>query len=281
MAIRIITDSASDLLPAAAAAMGIRITPLSVQLGDITYWDGQTIDKDTFYTMLQTSQQLPTTSQPTPDAFLQQFQQAKDAGDQVVAVLLSGALSGTVQSALIAKELCQYDDIHIVDSRSATAGIQLLLHQACLMRDSGSSAPEIAAALEELKHRVRIFAVVDTLEYLRRGGRLSDLAANIGTVTKLKPTITVRDGAVAIVGKSFGSAAATKHLLKLLQEHPADSRYPLHLVFTDDAANSAPLAAKMAELGILPSQPLYSGVGPAIGTHVGPGAFGAAYIEAL
>lgn len=281
MAIRIITDSASDLLPAAAAAMGIRIIPLSVQLGDITYWDGQTIDRDTFYTMLQTSQQLPTTSQPTPDAFLQQFQQAKDAGDQVVAVLLSGALSGTIQSALIAKELCQYDDIHIVDSRSATAGIQLLLHQACLMRDSGSSAPEIAAALEELKHRVRIFAVVDTLEYLRRGGRLSDLAANIGTVTKLKPTITVRDGAVAIVGKSFGSAAATKHLLKLLQEHPADSRYPLHLVFTDDAANSAPLAAKMAELGILPSQPLYSGVGPAIGTHVGPGAFGAAYIEAL
>ncbi len=281
MAIRIITDSSSDLLPAAAAAMGIRIIPLSVQLGDITYWDGQTIDRDTFYTMLQTSQQLPTTSQPTPDAFLQQFQQAKDAGDQVVAVLLSGALSGTVQSALIAKELCQYDDIHIVDSRSATAGIQLLLHQACLMRDSGSSAPEIAASLEELKHRVRIFAVVDTLEYLRRGGRLSDLAANIGTVTKLKPTITVRDGAVAIVGKSFGSAAATKHLLKLLQEHPADSRYPLHLVFTDDAANGAPLAAKMAELGILPSHPLYSGVGPAIGTHVGPGAFGAAYIEAL
>lgn len=281
MALRIITDSSSDLMPAAAAAMGVSVIPLAVQLGGEAYWDGQTIDRGTFYAALKSSSQLPTTSQPTPDAFLQQFQQAKDAGDQVVAVLLSSALSGTVQSAMIAKELCQYDSIYIVDSRSATAGMQLLLQQACLMRDSGRSAPEIAAALDELKQRIRIFAVVDTLEYLRRGGRLSDLAANIGTVTRLKPTITVRDGAVAVVGKSFGSAAAMKHLLKLLREHPADERYPVHLVFTDDAAATEPLAARLAELGWLPGQPLYSGVGPAIGTHVGPGAFGAAYIEAL
>lgn len=279
MAIRIITDSASDLSRSAAEAMGISIVPLTVQFGDTTYLDGQTIDSATFYDLLKTSTETPTTSQPTPDAFLQHFQQAKDAGDHVVAILLSGALSGTLQSAKIAKDLCEYDPIYIVDSRSATSGVQLLLHHACALRDAGKDAAEIAAEVDALKDRIRIFAVIDTLEYLRRGGRLSNLAANIGTVTKLKPTITVRDGAVDVIGKSFGSAAALKHLLKLVGEHPVDKDHPVFFIYTDDPNSNEKLLPKLCELGIPTDPPTYAGVGPAIGTHVGPGAFGLIYIE--
>lgn len=279
MAIRIITDSASDLLPAAAEAMGISVVPLAVQFGDTTYLDGQTIDSVTFYDLLKTSTENPTTSQPTPDAFLQHFQQAKDAGDQVVAILLSGALSGTLQSAKIAKALCEYDPIYIIDSRSATSGVQLLLHHACTLRDAGKDAAKIAAEVDALKERIRIFAVIDTLEYLRRGGRLSNLAANIGTVTKLKPTITVRDGAVDVIGKSFGSGAALKHLLKLVGEHPVDKDHPVFFIYTDDPNSNEKLLPKLAELGVPTEDPTYAGVGPAIGTHVGPGAFGLIYIE--
>src|SRR5699024_2742976 len=115
------------------------------------------------------------------------------------------ALSGTLQSASIAKDMCKYEPIYIVDSRSATAGMQILVNYACKLRDSGLPAQDIAAQLEQLRGKIRIFAMVDTLEYLRRGGRLSALQAGIGTVTKLKPTITVRDGAVAVVGKAFGT----------------------------------------------------------------------------
>ncbi len=281
MAIRIITDSASDLLPAVAEAMGISIVPLTVQFGDTTYFDGQTIDSTTFYDLLKNSSENPTTSQPTPDAFLQHFQSAKEAGDEVIAILLSGSLSGTLQSATIAKDLCEYEPVYIIDSRSATSGMQLLLHQACEMRNAGRNVRDIVDELEDLKHRIRVFAVIDTLEYLRRGGRLSNLAANIGTVTKLKPTVTVRDGVVDVIGKSFGSAAALKQLLKLLEDHPVDTRYPVHVVFTDDITKDEPLVAKMRELGMIRSEPIYSGVGPAIGTHVGTGAFGAVYIEKL
>ena len=281
MAIRIITDSASDLLPAAAEAMGIGVVPLAVQFGDTAYLDGQTIDSATFYDLLKSSSENPTTSQPTPDAFLHHFQQAKEAGDQVVAIVLSSALSGTYQSAMIAKDLCDYDSIYIVDSLSATSGMQLLLHHACALRDVGKSAEEIANAVDDLKYRIRVFAVIDTLEYLRRGGRLSNLAANIGTVTKLKPTITVRDGAVDVIGKSFGTAAAIKHLVKLINEHPVDPNHPLFFVYTDDPNSNDKFIPKLADAGLAIESPRYAGVGPAIGTHVGPGAFGAVYIEKL
>lgn len=281
MSIRIISDSASDLSQARAREMGVELVPLTVQFGEDTYLDGQTIQSDRFYELLLGSTHNPTTSQPTPEAFLRKFEAAKQAGDQVVVIALSGALSGTLQSALIAKDLCEYDPIYVVDSRSATSGMQLLIHQACLLRDRGVDAESIARELEELKGRIRVFATIDTLEFLRRGGRLSALAANIGTVTKLKPTITVREGAVEVVGKSFGSAAALKHLLKLIEEHPMDESYPVHLVFTDDVKRDEPLLAKLREQGLLTGEPLYSGVGPAIGTHVGPGACGAVYIEKL
>lgn len=278
MAVRILTDSAADFDAAVAKRRRIEVVPMTVQFGSAAFLAGKNLSNDVFFQLLQEGKENPSTSQPTPAAFLRYFEEAKAAGDQVVAILISGALSGTLQSAGIAKEMCEYEPIYIVDSRSATAGMQILVNLACKLRDSGLPAASIAEEVDRLKDKVRIFAVIDTLEYLRRGGRLSGFQAGLGAVTKLKPTIAVRDGAVSIVGKSFGTAAAVKHLLKMLEEHPIDDDFPSYFLYSDDKSREELLLPKLRELGKLPQRLHYCGIGPAIGTHIGPGALGMAYI---
>ena len=279
MAIRIVTDSSSDFEPAVAKRRKVEIVSMPIQFGKATFLDGKTITGEVFYKLLKEGKENPSTSQPTPNDFLKVFESAKAAGDQVVAVLLSSALSGTVQSAMIAKGMCDYEEIYIVDSLSATAGIQILVNYACKLRDSGLKAADIAAQLEQIKDRIRIFAVIDTLEYLRRGGRISSLQAGLGSMTKLKPVIAVRDGAVAITGKAFGTAAAVKQLLKLIADHPVDDAFPSYFLYTDDKTREELLLPKLRELGTLPQRLHYCCIGATIGTHVGTGAMGLAYIE--
>ena len=279
MAIRIITDSAADFDREVAKRRKIDIVSMAIQFGGASFLDGKNLTADIFYKLLKEGKENPTTSQPTPADFLALFEEIKAAGDQAVVVTISGSLSGTLQSAAIAKDMCEYEPIYIVDSRSATAGMQILVNYACKLRDSGLPAQDIAEQLERLQGKIRIFAMVDTLEYLRRGGRLSALQAGIGTVTKLKPTIAVRDGAVAVVGKSFGTAAAVKSLLKLLEEHPVDDAYPSYFLYTDDMSREELLLPKLRELGKLPRRLHYCAIGATIGTHVGPGAMGMAYVE--
>ena len=279
MGIRIITDSSADFYRATAKRRQVEIISMAVQFGNASFLDGKTITNDVFYTLLKEGRENPTTSQPTPAEFLRVFEEAKAAGDQVVAVLISSVLSGTVQSAQIAKGLCEYEDIYIVDSLSATAGIQILVNLACKLRDSGLPAPGIAQELERLKGRIRIFAVLDTLEYLRRSGRLSGFQAGLGAMTKLKPVITVRDGAVSIAAKAFGTSAAVKQLQKFLLQYPVDDAYPSYFLYTDDKEREELLLPALREQGKLPLRLHYSSVGPTIGTHIGPGALGMAYIE--
>jgi len=279
MGIRIITDSSADFELAAAKRRGVSVVSMSIQFGGASFLDGKSITHDLFYRLLQERKENPSTSQPAPAAFLRLFEEAKAAGDQVVAILLSGALSGTLQSAEIAKGMCEYEDIYIVDSLSATAGIQILVNLACKLRDSGLPAPGIAQELERLKGRIRIFAVLDTLEYLRRSGRLSGFQAGLGAMTKLKPVITVRDGAVSIAAKAFGTSAAVKQLQKFLLQYPVDDAYPSYFLYTDDKEREELLLPALREQGKLPLRLHYSSVGPTIGTHIGPGALGMAYIE--
>lgn len=279
MGIRIITDSSADFDRATAKRRQVEIVSMAVQFGGASFLYGKTITNDVFYALLKEGKENPTTSQPTPAEFLRVFEEAKAAGDQVVAVLISSVLSGTVQSAQIAKGMCEYEDIYIVDSLTATAGIQILVNLACKLRDSGLPAPGIAQELERLKGRVRIYAVLDTLEYLRRSGRLSGFQAGLGAMTKLKPVITVRDGAVSIASKAFGTAAAVKQLQKFLLQYPVDDAYPSYFLYTDDKGREELLLPALREQGKLPLRLHYSSVGPTIGTHIGPGALGMAYIE--
>ena len=279
MGIRIITDSASDFPAAVAKRRGVEIISMSIQFGGASFLDGKSITNEVFYQLLLEGKKFPSTSQHTPADFLEHFEAAKAAGDQVVAVLISGALSGTLQSAAIAKDMCEYDPIYLVDSRTATAGMQILVNHACKLRDSGLSAAGIAQELERLKDRVRIFAVMDTLEYLRRGGRLSGFQAGLGALAKLKPVITVRDGEVAIAAKALGLSAAVRQLLHMLDSHPVDNAFPSYFLYTDDKTREELLLPRLKELGKLPLRLHGCSVGPTIGTHIGPGALGLAYME--
>lgn len=279
MSIRIIIDSAADLEPAAAKSQGIDVIPMSVHFGSHAYQDGIDLSKKVFYSLLLSDEESPSTAQPNPSDFLPYFEDAQAAGDQVVVILLSSVLSGTFQSAVIAKEMCGYEDIYLVDSLSASAGIQLLAEKACQLRDQDVSASEIAAQLNALKGRIRIFALIDTLEYLRRGGRLSNLQAGLGTLTKLKPVISVREGAVVVVGKAFGVSAAMKQLLKFLSEHPVDNGFPAFALYSNDESRVDDFLPRLQELKLLPQDLHRCSLGPTIGTHIGPGAVGMAYIE--
>ncbi len=279
MAIRIIADSSADLTTQEAEALHVHIVSMSIQFGDRSYLDGVDLSKPEFYQLLAAGKDSPTTAQPTPADFLTPLEEAKEAGDEAVVIPLSSQLSGTYQSAVIAKDMCEYSPIQVVDSRSASAGIHLLVEEACRLRDSGASAQEIAQALEALKGRVRIFALIDTLEYLRRGGRLSNLQASLGTVTKLKPVISVREGAVMVVGKAFGVSAAMKQLLRFLAEHPVDNSFPAYALYSDDESRVDDFIPRLRELDLLPKELRRCSIGPTIGTHIGPGAVGMAYIE--
>ena len=279
MAIRIIADSSADLTTQEAEALHVHIVSMSIQFGDRSYLDGVDLSKPEFYQLLAAGKDSPTTAQPPPADFLTPLEEAKEAGDEAVVIPLSSQLSGTYQSAVIAKDMCEYSPIQVVDSRSASAGIHLLVEEACRLRDSGASAQEIAQALEALKGRVRIFALIDTLEYLRRGGRLSNLQASLGTVTKLKPVISVREGAVMVVGKAFGVSAAMKQLLRFLAEHPVDNSFPAYALYSDDESRVDDFIPRLRELDLLPKELRRCSIGPTIGTHIGPGAVGMAYIE--
>lgn len=279
MAIRIITDSSSDLDLTTARDWNVEVVPMSIQFGEQSFLDGTQLEKARFYELLADNKESPSTAQPAPADFLERLEEVRAANDEAVVITLSSALSGTYQSALIAKDMCDYGPVYVVDSLSATAGVQLLVDYACRLRDLGLTAKEIAEKLEAVKSRIRIFAVIDTLEYLRRGGRLSSLQAGLGTVTKLKPIIAVREGAVVVVGKSFGSVAAGKQLLKFLSEHPVDGSFPAFALYSDDKSRVDDFLPRLEELGILPKDLHFCELGPTIGTHVGPGVVGMAYIE--
>lgn len=278
--IRILTDSAADLTPEELDRYQITAVPLRIQFGDDAYLDGVTLDKAQFYTLLQNSKEFPTTSQPTPCDFEGFFESAKADGDDVVAVLLSSVLSGTYQGAQIAKDMVEYDRIHLVDSMSATAGERLLLMAAASLRDKGCSAEEIVSELDALKERICIWASLDTLEYLRRGGRLSAAAAGVGTLANMKPIITVTGGSVCVVKKCIGQKRSMEQISKLMESKRPDPAYPLFGLYTYERANCIALAEYLSKAGFGIPEDSYLNIGPSIGCHVGPGAYGVAYIAA-
>ncbi len=279
MGIRIITDSTSDIGLEQAKAMGITIVPLKVIFGDREYREGIEISIDGFYEKLVSSAKLPTTSQPSPDDFLVHFNQAKEAGDSIVAVLISGKLSGTVQSAVIAKEMSEYNDIYIVDSMNTITGLRFLVQEAVQMRDQGSGAAEIAKRLEELSSRIVLLALVDTLEYLHKGGRLSKTSAIIGSLLKFKPVITLREGVIGVVGKERGTNKGIARILEAIEEFGAvDLSFPVYLGYTAEDSKTLLLKEKLLEKYPIKDLEIFP-VGCVVGTHVGPGGCVLTYIR--
>ena len=279
MAIRIVTDSAADYSAQEIEKRQITCIPMSVSFGDKEYLDGKDITKEEFFELLTTSKEFPKTSQPAPTSFLECFENAKEAGDTVIAILVSSALSGTFQNANLAKNMAEYDNIHIIDSKTATLGMRVLVDRAVKLRDAGASAEEIVAEVESLRPRLRIFAGLDTLEYLAKGGRISKAAATIGNLANLKPLITItEEGSVSLCGKQMGIRHACKQVAKLVMADEPDLNCPIYFLYSYDQKNCAAFLHTLKKSGLEIESPKVRGIGPIIGTHIGTGAFGIVYV---
>ena len=279
MAIRFLTDSTADILPQEAAQRDIDVVPLKVLFGETAYRDGIDLDHPTFYQMLSQSKALPTTSQPTPDDFLPYFERARDQGDHLICALLSSQLSGTVQSAQIAREMCGYEHIYIIDSTLAIVALRAILDLGEQLRSQGMSAPDIAAQIEAAKSRMRVFGIVDTLEYLHKGGRMSTSVAVVGSLLRVKPIITLKDGVLGLVGKGVGTKGSLAGMLKQVGDdiHPAP-RLPSYYGYSGDDTLCRQFVPLMEEKFGPHGQEIRS-IGCVIGTHLGPNAAVVAYLE--
>ena len=203
--IRILTDSASDILPAEAEQLGVTVIPLNVTLEDGTVLrDGVDMTPTVYYGVMARCHKLPTTSQPSPELFQRFFLEAAAAGDEVVGIFLSHELSGTCQCARLAADMANVDNVLFVDSENVCLGESLLVRLAVQLRDAGKTAGQIAATLEHAKEHLHLVAVIDDLKYLRKGGRLPAAVAVAGGMLGIKPLITIKEGKVVMAGKARG-----------------------------------------------------------------------------
>ena len=278
MSIRIITDSGCDILPEEAQRWNIEVLPLTICFGSESYADGVTITREDFYRRMADTGVIPTTSQITPYAYEERFHAAREAGDEVVCITLSSKLSGCHQSARIAADGAP--DIHLVDSETVCIGQRILIQRAMELRKLGCSGGEIARILEVEKKSIRLIALLDTLEYLKKGGRISPAAALAGSLLGIKPVNAIENGQVAVLGKARGSKNGNNLLTSFIEKSGGiDFSRPYALAYSglSDALLQAYIkdstALYAAETDNLP----ISGIGSAIGTHAGPGAIAAAF----
>lgn len=278
MAIRIITDSTSDIPNEKQKELGIDIVPLGVIFEGKVYSDGVDLKKEQFYEMLSKATSLPTTSQVNPDGFYDLFKGYVEAGDTVIAVLISSKLSGTYQSAVIAKDMVNSEKIYLVDSKNATFGLALLVYEAMKLRDNGIDAQKICEKLMSLRDDIKFYAVVNTLKYLKMGGRLSSSAAIIGEVLNIKPLISIVDGEVKSIGKAKGKKAAFSWIIEKMKNDLPDLQYPLVLAHSNGPEVMKEFIESIsASVNINPY--IQGEIGCVIGTHAGPGCVGLAYIS--
>lgn len=279
MNVRIVVDSTADIIPEVRDRL--TVVPLTVHFGEEEYVDGVTITHKQFYEKLVECDVLPTTSQPTPEAFADVFRQAEAADEQVVVLTISSKLSGTCQSATIAAADFP-GRVWVVDTCSVAIGAGILAELALQLTDEGLDAPAIAARLEVEQEKVRVIALLDTLEYLKKGGRISKTVAFAGGILSIKPVITLEDGEVAILGKARGSKQGNNLLITEIQKDGGvDFSKPLMLGYTG-------LSDALLEKYVLDSGELWDGhgdcirstiIGSVIGTHAGPGAIAAAFFK--
>lgn len=275
--IRILVDSSADYTAEEAKQNNLELVSINITMGGKNYLDGVDITRDEFYDLLVSSQDFPMTAQPSPQDFLDIFEDAKEKGDQLIYLSLSSGLSGTFQSATLAKSMAEYDEIYLVDTLSATRVIRLMAEYACKLREEGKDAATIAATLEEFKSRVVVYTAVDTLEYLSKGGRLSKAAAAVGELANLKPIITVtQEGKIAVPAKALGRNKALSTLVKLVSEKEIDTTFPIYSIYAVGEENTEKLEQKLGKEGIRVTKRLQ--VGSTIGCHIGPGAYGVVFV---
>lgn len=272
--IKILVDSSSDIKK--TDGLYDYFMPISVNIDGKEYLDGVDIDSNTFYNLLTNSKDFPKTSQPSPQAFADIFEKVKESGDELIYFALSSELSGTYQGANIAKNMVDYDGIYIIDTKSVSHLISVLVQYAVSLINDGLDVKQIVEKCEELKGRIKVLAGVDTLEYLYRGGRLSKTSATVGKIADIKPIVTVTDGKVEQVGKCLGKGRAMQFIIDKLEGFNLDENYPIFSLYTYGEENCEVLENKLADRGYKVEKRLQ--VGSTIGTHVGPGVYAVLFV---
>ena len=279
MSLKIVLDSTSDIVPELLGKF--EIVPLTVNFGEEEFIDGVTITREEFYAKLIESDVIPTTSQATPEAFERVFKKLVENGDEVLCITVASKLSGTYQSACIAAEEFP-GKVRVIDSKSVAIGSAILAEFALSLLEKGVSAEEIEKELIEKREDIIIVALIDTLEYLKKGGRLSKTAAFAGSLLNIKPVVSVEDGEINVLGKARGSKQGNNFLIKEIEKAGGvDFSMPLLLGYT---GHDPYMLEKYKE----DSRFIWEGkvenlretcIGSVIGTHVGPGAIAVAFFR--
>ena len=272
--IHLVTDSTSDLTTEQASKLGVTVVPLTVRFGEEQFQDGVDLDSDAFYAKLQSTTVHPVTSQPTPEQFRSVYESLLRApDDEVVSVHISSKLSGTLQSAHIARNELDSGRIHLVDSETVSAGLMFMVGAAAEDISAGNDGATVARYAEERRGLVTIFVLLDTLTYLQRGGRIGRAQALLGSLLGVKPLLTVRDGEVAPQARVRSRRQGVEMIAELLQE-----RLPLKRVaaFHCGAPELLPVLEKRLRAALPGVEVVTGQVGPVVGAYCGPGGMGIA-----
>ncbi len=277
--IRIITDSTCEAPPEILHHPAVTVIPLSVVFGQQVLADGIDITREQFWARLPASDPLPTTSQAIPSDFLGLFDKFTAAGDEVIAIVLSSKLSGTFSAATIASESHPGWPVDVIDSKSISVGLGLMVQEAVAMSEAGASRAEIVSRLLAMREQVHIVFVLETLEYLQRGGRIGKAQALVGTLLKFKPLLGIVDGEVVPLGRVRSKSKALESAQETLLKRIADRGANVQLAFTHAVAaeETWALAARLSKAFDCPDF-FVAELGPVIGVHVGPGTVGVAVV---
>lgn len=276
--VQIITDSTCDIPQKRLEEIGVVCVPLTVHFGEETFVDGVNLTAEEFYHHLRTSPEIPTTAQPTPHSFEEAFQAALDKGDEVLCIVISGKLSGTVQSAHIAKQTIGSDKIWIVDSNQACSALGLLVEIAAKRVKEGATAEALSHEIKELSERARIYAAIETLKFIRKGGRLSGAAAVVGTMLNLHPILTIENGLVLNSAKAKGKKKMISILRELAVADGLDESYPIMFCHGLAEENLQLVKESFAETYDI-TNALEGFIGPVVGTYSGPGTVAIGFIR--
>lgn len=277
MTVKIVTDSTSDLPDHIVRALKITVVPLQVNFGDSTFFDGIDLQADEFYVKLASNQSLPTTSQPTPAAFTEVYNRLAKETDQIVSIHISPKLSGTHNSAVLGRSVVERDcRIEIIDSMQASMGLGLIVIQAAKAAQNGAELDEVVEIVRNVIPRTRFFGMVDTLEYLHKGGRIGKAQALMGTMLNIKPLIGCEDGEVHPKGKARTQKKALTRLFEMVQESGVLEELTVaHSTIPGQAADFTKRLSSIFE-----GDRIYQArIGPVIGTYLGPGSIAVGMVE--
>lgn len=272
--IRIITDSSSEITQEEAKKLGIVVLPISVSFGEEQYYDGVDITPDVFYEKLVASTIFPKTAQISPHAYETAFQEAMDAGEDVLCIPISRKISGSHGNALTVLEKFDSNRIKVLDSLNICVTLYVLVRYAVKLRDEGKNLQEIYDELEVAKHHIAAYALCDTLEYLKKGGRISAASASVGTLLSIKPIITVSDGVLVTSAKEIGRKKAYLKFVKLIKSHDKDLSLPIVVSYSGGALEEAKefIEKNKDMFGKHINEINLTMIGPTVGAHIGPGA---------